>query len=102
MASVRHHGKSESRRFSHEFMSRPGKMSIKSGDGLFPDPFKNEKARFQCHEQSVIFQSQGARSAKAGLVALARIFNVPCNSTSNSAREGLYDFGCFLSIARLS
>jgi len=68
-------------------MSRPGKMSIKSGDGLFPDPFKNKKARLKTIEQFVIFRSQGARTAKAGLVALARIFNVPCNSTSNSAQE---------------
>jgi hypothetical protein len=87
--AVHQSSRSESQRLSHAFMSRPGKMSIKSGDGLFPDPFKNEKARFKCHEQFVIFRSQGARIAKAGLVALARIFNVPCNSTGNSAQASM-------------
>jgi hypothetical protein len=59
----------ESRRFSHVFMSRPGKMSIKSGDGLNPDQNQdtNEKARFICLERLMIFQSLGARNSQSGL-----------------------------------
>jgi len=62
-------GMPESRRFSHVFMSRPGKMSIKSGDGLNPDQNQNtnEKAHFICLERLVIFQSQGARNSQSGL-----------------------------------
>jgi len=45
----------------------------------------NKKTRFICLERHVK-NHKGLEIAKAGLVALARIFNVPCNSTSNSAQ----------------
>jgi len=69
-------------------MSRPGNLSIKSGDGLQSDQNQkaNKKARFICLERYVKIH-MGLKIAKAGLVALARIFNVPCNSTGNSAQE---------------
>jgi len=68
-------------------MSRPGNLSIKSGDGLVSDQNQktNKKARFICLERPVK-NHKGLEIAKAGLVALARIFNVPCNLTGNSAQ----------------
>jgi len=77
----------ESHRFSQNLVSRPGKMSIKSGDGLNSD--QNKKARFICLERQVKLH-KGLEIAKAGLVALARIFNVPCKSTGKSALGKFY------------
>jgi hypothetical protein len=56
-------GMPESRRFSHAFVSRPGKMSIKSGDGLNPDQNQNsnEKAHFICLERLVILMTRGSK-----------------------------------------
>jgi hypothetical protein len=68
-------------------MSRPGKMSIKSGDGLKSDPAKTKKARFICLERSAIVGSQRARIKQSGLGALAVIFNAPCKLTSKSAQR---------------
>jgi len=50
-------------------MSRPGNLSIKSGDGLQSDQNQNtnEKAHFICLERLMIFQSQGARNSQSGL-----------------------------------
>jgi hypothetical protein len=71
-------------------MSRPGNLSIKSGDGLAfrPKSKTNKKTHFVCLERHVI-NHKGLEIAKAGLVALARIFNVPCNSTGNSAQASM-------------
>jgi hypothetical protein len=45
-------------------MSRPGNLSIKSGDGLRSDQNQNtnEKAHLICLERLAIFQSQGAQN----------------------------------------
>jgi len=69
-------------------VSRPDKLSIKSGDGLVSDQSEKpiKKARFICLERHAT-DHMGLKIAKAGLVALARIFNVPCNSTGNSAQK---------------
>jgi hypothetical protein len=53
-------------------MSRPGNLSIKSGDGLFRDQKQNKKARFICLERLVEYH-KGLEIAKAGFVALAVI-----------------------------
>jgi hypothetical protein len=68
-------------------VSRPGNLSIKSGDGLLSDQVgkSNKKTHFDCLERHVK-NHKGLEIAKTGLVALARIFNVPCNSTGNSTQ----------------
>jgi len=57
-------------------MSRPGNLSIKSGDGLQPDQ-QNKKARFICLERAETLQSQKARNSQSGLCALAEYLTCP-------------------------
>ena len=58
-------GNPESRVFSQIFVSRPGNLSIKSGDGLRTD-HKNKKARVTCLERPRVSDLRGLEIAKAG------------------------------------
>jgi hypothetical protein len=42
-------------------MSRPGNLSIKSGDGLCPDQLENKKAHFIRLERLVILVTRGSK-----------------------------------------
>jgi hypothetical protein len=46
-------------------MSRPGNLSIKSGDGLQSDQ-KKQKTRFTCLERLATYSNKGLEIAKAG------------------------------------
>jgi hypothetical protein len=51
-------------------VSRPGNLSIKSGDGLHPDP-KTSKPAFTVPNELCLEEHSGLEIAKAGFVDLA-------------------------------
>jgi hypothetical protein len=73
-------------------MSRPGNMSIKSGDGLKPGQLKKKQKKPTSSVSNGLWflMSQWARNSQSGLVALAVIYYALCKSTSKSAQPVLY------------